>query len=176
MNDSMNELVIGQIEDRLIECGIHRILICLEKLNDEQVLFRPNINSNSINNQILHLDGNVRQWLVSSLTDEQDFRNRDEEFDPENYNTKEELIQMLHDLEKEVRKTFPYLKNIDLSKKKHVQCYHEPILSIIIHVIEHFSYHLGQITYITKMLLDIDTGYYAGMDLTKVNKVNKDHL
>jgi len=165
----MNELLIKQIEFRLIECGIHRILICLEKLNDEQVLFRPNINSNSINNQILHLDGNVRQWLVSSLTGEPDFRNRDEEFDAFYINTKEELIQVLQDLEKEVRKTFPFILKIDLSKKKYVQCYYESVLSIIIHVIEHFSYHLGQITYITKMLLDIDTGYYTDFELTKVN-------
>ena len=169
MNVTMNELIISQIEERLIECGIHRVLACVEKLTDVQLQYRPNVNSNSINNQILHLNGNVRQWLIATLTDKGDTRKRDEEFDSDNKRTKEELIEILNDLEADVRATFPFIRDVDLSEKKDVQCYNETVLSIIIHVIEHFSYHLGQITYITKMLLDIDTGYYADMELNKVN-------
>jgi len=137
----MNNIIIEQIEVRLIECGIHRILLCIEKLTNEQLQFRPNTNSNSINNQILHLNGNVRQWLIASLSNAKDIRKRDEEFDTKNQLAKDELVAILIKLEKD----------------------------IIIHVIEHFSYHLGQITYITKMLLDIDTGYYADLDLNEVN-------
>lgn len=165
----MNELLIGQIEERLIEGGIHRILTCVEKLKSEQLQYRPNANSNSINNQILHLNGNVRQWLISSMSSAEDERKRDEEFDHENQYSKSELINILKALERDVRKVFPNIRQIDLQEKRQVQCYHETCLSIIIHVIEHFSYHVGQITYITKMLLDIDTGYYANLDLNKVN-------
>ncbi len=169
MSTSMNEQLVEQLEVRLIECGIHRILACVEKLSDDQLQYRPNSNSNSINNQILHLNGNVRQWLIASLTDKNDARRRDEEFDVNNKRSKSELISILQELEKDVRSTFPFILKSDLTKKIHVQCYHETAVSIIVHVIEHFSYHLGQVTYITKMLLDIDTGYYAGMELDKVN-------
>lgn len=170
MDTKINELLIDQIEVRLIECGIHRAITCIEKLNQEQLLFRTNINSNSINNQVLHLDGNVRQWLVAGLTNESDYRERDEEFDAFNIHTKEQLILILRDLEIEVRKTFPFIRKADLTKKEYVQCYYETKLSIIIHVIEHFSYHVGQIIYITKMLLDIDTRFYSDINLNKINK------
>ena len=165
----MNEIVIKQIEVRVIECGIHRVLACIDKLTNEQLQYRPNANLNSINNQILHLDGNVRQWLIASLSCENDTRKRDDEFDPNNQISKEELIEILTKLEKDVRALFPLIQNMNLADMKHVQCYYESVLSIIVHVIEHFSYHLGQITYITKMLLDIDTGYYAGLDLNEMN-------
>ncbi len=167
--NTMNELIIDQIEVRLIECGIQRILSCIDKLTNQQLQYRPNSNSNSINNQILHLNGNVRQWLIATLTDENDIRERNAEFDANDTRTKKALIEILEKLEKDVRDVYPFIMNTDLGEIKNVQCYHETVLSIIIHVIEHFSYHLGQITYITKMLLDIDTGYYAGLELNKVN-------
>lgn len=66
----MNSLMIGELEFRLIESGIHRVIRCVERLDDEQLMYRPNKNSNSINNQIIHLDGNVRQWLISTFSDQ----------------------------------------------------------------------------------------------------------
>ena len=169
MNASVNQIMVDQIEKRLILGGIHRIASCVERLNEDQLNFRPNANSNSINNQILHLDGNVRQWLISSVLDVKDERERDAEFDSENKRSKQELLEILNKLEVDVRKTYETILVRDLTEKKEVQCYTESLLSIIVHVIEHFNYHHGQITYITKMLLDIDTGYYAGQDLNKVN-------
>jgi uncharacterized damage-inducible protein DinB len=169
MDTKMNELMVHQIETRLIKEGIHRVLSCVEKLSEEQLQYRPNANSNSINNQILHLNGNVRQWLISTLTDRKDQREREEEFDASNKQSKTALKEILIKLESDIREIYPHIIKSNLTDEKDVQCYRETILSIIIHVIEHFSYHLGQITYITKMLLDIDTGYYAGQELNKVN-------
>ena len=163
----MNALLIRELEFRLIESGIHRIIISLEKLSEEQIHYRPNANSNSINNQILHLDGNVRQWLIATFTNQNDTRERESEFNPKNQKSRIELIDILRKLEADVRLVFPLINEADLEEEKVVQCYFETQFSIVVHVIEHFSYHLGQITYITKMLLDIDTGYYAGDELNK---------
>ena len=163
----MNALLIRELEFRLIESGIYRIIMCLEKLNENQIQYRPNSNSNSINNQILHLDGNVRQWLIATFTNKKDTRERDTEFDSNNQKSRIELIEIMRRLEEDIRSVFPMITEADLSEKKEVQCYVETQFSIIVHVIEHFSYHLGQITYITKMLLDIDTGYYTDVELTK---------
>lgn len=166
---TINDIMVGQVEERLINCGILRVKACVERLSDDQLQWRPNEHSNSINNQILHLDGNVRQWLLATLTASSDQRKRDNEFDYQNQKSKEELLDLLDALERDVRSSFPIIRKLDLAESRHVQCYHETILSILVHVIEHYSYHLGQITYITKMLLDIDTGYYADMELNKVN-------
>lgn len=166
----MNQALIRQIEFRLIEGGIHRILTCLHQLDEEQIQYRPNANSNSINNQVLHLDGNVRQWLIATMSPIRDDRQRENEFDPNNKMSKSELVRILQKLEKDIRTVFPYLESSNLNEEKNVQCYKESVFSIVIHVIEHFSYHVGQITYITKMVLDIDTGYYADSDLNAVNE------
>jgi len=165
----INEIMVGQIQDRLVECGIHRILECVEKLTEDQLYYRPNANSNSINNLVIHLDGNVRQWLIASMSEEKDNRNRPQEFDENNAKSKEELKEILVALEQDIIKIYPLIKKIDLTAIQEVQCYTESNLSIITHVIEHFSYHVGQITYITKMVLDIDTGYYSGKNLEKTN-------
>ena len=44
-----------------------RLQITLEPLSEEQLWWRPNQASNSIGNLLLHLNGNVRQWLVASF-------------------------------------------------------------------------------------------------------------
>jgi uncharacterized damage-inducible protein DinB len=44
--------------------------------------------------------------------------------------------------------------------------------SILIHVIEHFSYHTGQITTLTKWLTKQDTSFYGGIDLNQLNNLN----
>lgn len=165
----INNILVHEIKFRLIESGIHRLLKCLEKLSEQQIHYRPNTNSNSINNQILHLDGNVRQWLISTFSNKPDTRKRDIEFDPNNKKSKSELAGILIKLESDIRAIFPIILKADLTKVKEVQCFKESQLSIIVHVIEHFSYHLGQVTYITKMLLDIDTGYYTGLELNSKN-------
>src|SRR5215471_9718734 len=66
--------LIGQYWPRLREC--------VESLTDEQVWWRPNEASNSIGNLLLHLNGNVRQWLVASFERFDDARNRPAEFNP----------------------------------------------------------------------------------------------
>ena len=59
------------------------------------------------------------------------------------------------------------LGRADLERDWHVQGFQESGVAIVVHVVEHFSYHVGQITLHTKLLLDVDTGYYAGQDLTR---------
>jgi len=53
-----------------------RLQKAVESLTDEQVWWRPNPASNSIGNLILHLNGNVTQWLVDSFNRDEDKRNR----------------------------------------------------------------------------------------------------
>ena len=57
-----------------------RILSCLEQLTPEQIWWRPNEASNSVGNLVLHLAGNVRQWIISGLGGATDQRQRDLEF------------------------------------------------------------------------------------------------
>src|SRR2546421_2683890 len=68
---------------------------CLERLTDEQVWWRPNSESNSIGNLLLHLSGNARQWIVSGLGGETDKRERQAEFDERRIIACDELLALL---------------------------------------------------------------------------------
>src|SRR5207245_11674795 len=65
---------------KLIEQYWPRLRSCVESLSDEQIWWRPNDASNSIGNLVLHLNGNVRQWLVDSFEHRADMRDRPAEF------------------------------------------------------------------------------------------------
>src|SRR5579863_9599955 len=65
---------------KLLEHYWPRLKASVEALTDEQVWWRPNEASNSIGNLVLHLNGNVRQWLLTSFNAAQDDRIRSTEF------------------------------------------------------------------------------------------------
>ena len=78
---AITQALISEVNFRLFEECVPRIKNCLSRLTDEQIWWRPNPRSNSIGNLILHLCGNVRQYIVSGLGGSPDNRNRDYEFE-----------------------------------------------------------------------------------------------
>ena len=156
----VNTLLIHEFRRRVFDESYTRIFKCIDSLNEEQLWYRPNKNSNSIGNLILHLHGNMRQWMLSTFINSKDDRKRSLEFEAESRITKEALKRLLLDLKVEVESTLDIIKEGDLEKEYQVQVYSESGLSIMVHVIEHFSYHTGQIAFITKLLADKDLDFY----------------
>ena len=165
MEDQLLAITRSEIRRRLFVESIPRLKKCLAELSEVEVWQRPNAASNSTGNLILHLCGNVRQYLVSALGKQADNRERQKEFDATGGYTKSELEQALDALQKDVEAVLPNLTVADLVYEYDVQGFREQGLAIVIHVIEHFSYHTGQITWFVKALKDKDLGYYAGLDL-----------
>ena len=150
---------------RLYDESLPRILKCLEQLTEKQVWWRPNESSNSIGNLVLHLCGNVSQWIGSGLGGFPDTRTRQAEFDKREGINREELSQLLSSTMEQIKPVISNLPADELLNKRAVQTFEESGLSILIHVTEHFSYHTGQIAYITKMLTDNPLGFYEGIIL-----------
>jgi len=163
--NSFRDLLIEETRRRLILESMPRIIQCLEMLSPDEIWRRPNANSNSIGNLVLHLCGNVRQWILAGMSGEEDIRKRQEEFDEKGPLPTILLIQKLEKLMTEVNTFLDKISPEDLLKEYPVQTFNENGISILVHVIEHFSYHTGQITYATKALKNQDTGYYSGMKL-----------
>ena len=159
------ELLTQELKRRLLEESIPRIYKCLDYLNEAEIWFSPNTSSNSIGNLILHLEGNVTQWLIATFLNYPDTRNRNLEFKPQQKLSKEILLEKLNRLSDKIILALQQINKEKLVQKYQVQGFEEYGISIIVHVIEHFSYHVGQITFQTKALKNIDTGYYSGMDL-----------
>jgi uncharacterized damage-inducible protein DinB len=113
----------------------------------------------------LHLEGNATQWILSTFGNYPDHRNRDLEFESDIALDKEVLIDKLNRLISSLNKCFDSLSDKQLLDMHKVQCYEETGVSIIIHVIEHFSYHTGQITLLTKLITNRATNYYEYVNL-----------
>ena len=145
-----------------------RLRTCVESLTGEQVWWRPNAASNSIGNLILHLNGNVRQWLVVSFNRSEDDRDRPAEFATDSGLTASELLARLGATMDEAAQVLARLTEADLTAPFEIQGYHVSGLEAVYQVVEHFGLHYGQIAYISKSLSGRDLGFYR--ELTKTGR------
>ncbi len=151
---------------RLLEQGWPRLKACVEPMTIEQVWWRPNPASNSVGNLILHLNGNLTQWLVASFNQERDRRNRPAEFTAEGGLAANELLERLGATVAEAGKVLDRLTTDELLAPYTIQGYHVRGLDAVYRVVEHFALHYGQIAYITKALLARDLGFYRELNKT----------
>ncbi|MGA9062677.1 MAG: DUF1572 family protein [Terracidiphilus sp.] len=156
--ESSRNTLLGQYWPRLKEC--------VAPLTEEQVWWRPNDASNSIGNLLMHLNGNVRQWLVTSFNKDEDKRDRPAEFAAEGGLTASELLERLGATMEQVSEVLARLTPADLLASFEIQGYHVRGLDAVYHVAEHFGMHYGQIVYITKSLSGKDLGFYKELSKT----------
>lgn len=170
MKDDLAKAITTEYHRRIFFESIPRIKSVLDLLDENEVWETENQYMNSIGNLILHLCGNVRQWICAGAGGQVDIRQRQKEFDtaPNSY-TKDALINMLYALKKDTMDVLLKLNDSDLLAAKEVQGFEETNLSIIIHVVEHFSYHTGQIALMAKQRKRVDLGFYKDIDLDKKN-------
>jgi len=136
-----------------------KLLHCLEAMPEDDVWWRPNEQSNSAGNLILHLCGNVKQWIVDSLGGIQFDRDRDSEFSARGPIPREELMADIRRAAAQVEEVLRAFPANTLLEQFSIQGKNTTALYAIYHVVEHFSYHLGQILYIYKMRTGRDLGF-----------------
>ena len=160
------ELFLEQSRKTLFgECW-PRMRKTVEGLSEEQVWWRPNEASNSIGNLLLHLSGNVRQWIVSSFNHRDDHRNRPAEFAEKAGGPANELLARLGATLDEAEAVLSRLTEEDLLAPMDIQGYHTNGLAAVYHVVDHFAMHYGQILYIAKALQGQDLGFYSELNKT----------
>jgi hypothetical protein len=155
---------------KLIEQYWPRLRSSVESLTDEQVWWRPNEVCNSVGNLILHLDGNVRQWLVASFNKSMDARNRPAEFKQRSVIPGSVLLEQLGRTMEEAGQVLARLTETELVTVFEIQGYTVTGLEAVYQVVEHFGLHYGQIVYVTKMLREKDMGFYSELDETGRHK------
>lgn len=166
---STKTMIVNEFERRVFEESYSRIFKCLSLLSEESIWFAPNDQIPPIGNLILHLCGNARQWVLSGIGGFADNRHRDQEFIVQKNIRKSDLIFLLENLKVNLKTTILEMPDSVLEERKIIQGFEETGFSILIHVIEHFSYHTGQITTLTKMITTKQTGYYHGFNLNQLN-------
>jgi len=161
----IENLIKEEFKRRLLEESLMRIHACIDFMEDEHLWYSPNDHVNSVGNMVLHLCGNIRQYIISTFTVQKDERKRSLEFSLNKSHTREELKEMIGSTIREAVEVVNKLDGQLLELEFDVQGFTELGINIIIHVIEHTSYHTGQITTMCKWLEDVDTNYYPGLDL-----------
>lgn len=144
--------IMAQADHVLKEVYLPRIIRCLEELSPEQIWWRPSSDSNSVGNLVLHLAGNVRQWIVSGLGGAPDKRRRDKEFSERGPLPRRDLIRRIRLSVSEASRVLRKLSEEDLERDYSIQKYRATGLEAAFHVAEHFSHHAGPIILLTKML------------------------
>ena len=163
MNETGREF-IARSRYHLDEEFLPKIERCVALLSDEQIWWRPNEESNSIGNLLLHLCGNARQWIVCGLGAASDGRDRDSEFAQREIISRDELLALLRQTIQDVVATLAAFDPERLLERKTIQGLDVTALEAILHVVEHFAMHTGQIILLTKMIANSDLGFYEFTD------------
>jgi uncharacterized damage-inducible protein DinB len=133
-----------------------RLIRCLQMLPEREIWWRPNAASNSAGNLVLHLSGNVRQWIVSGLGDAQDHRDRDREFTERGPIPRRGLIALIRKTVDEACTVLDGLSENSVLRIHSIQGFRVSGMYAVSHVVEHFAYHTGQIIFVTKLKLGKD--------------------
>lgn len=149
---------LRQARFRLREDYLVKIILAMKDLSDDQIRWRPNASSNGIGNLIQHLCGNARQWIVAGVGGAADTRERAAEFDHPMHVDRDRLMALLERTLEDVDVILADLESavIDTASESPLQRICTPqgfahtVLDAIFHVVEHFSYHTGQIVMLAK--------------------------
>lgn len=137
------------------------------QLKDEEMLYKPNQASNSIAVIIKHMHGNMQSRWTNFLTEdgEKNWRKRDDEFEEESF-TKQQLLILWEEGWKTFLTTMESLTDHDLLKTVTIRSQPLSVIDAINRQLAHYSYHVGQIVYIGRMIKD---GRWVNLSIPKKN-------
>lgn len=165
---SAGQLFLRQARFRLRADYQTKLTLALAQVTEKQIWWRPNDASNSIGNLLLHLCGNARQWIVAGVGGAVDVRTRAAEFGAQDVLDKQGLLALLEMTLAEIDGVLDVIEREVTATTadaplQHVivpQGFPQTVLDAIFHVVEHFSYHTGQIIYLTKQVSGQPTQFY----------------
>ena len=150
---------LNELSNQLSE-GLEKISHCVKQLSDEQVWWRPTESQNSIANLILHLEGNVHQWVVSGVGGEPDVRDRPGEFSASKTMEKRELIAKVTET---VQRSIEIVSSQTAStvlEERRIQGFDTTVAGAIIDSVTHFQGHSQEIISLTRQQLEERYSFY----------------
>jgi uncharacterized damage-inducible protein DinB len=157
--DAVTDSVLQYARQKLPEY-LGQIERCLRLLSDEQVWWRPNESTNAVANLVMHLRGNVGQWLVAGVGGQAFQRDRPSEFAARGGPGREALMSQLAATVHEALQVLQRLPPSALAQQCDIQGYRVTVATAIVHVVEHFAFHTGQIIHAAKWLTGADLSLY----------------
>ncbi len=151
-DDAIARSFIDATRHRLAE-SLAQIEHCLEQLPDDDLYRRPSEPLNSVSNIILHLCGNVRQWIISGVGGAPDVRLRSAEFSDRSRVPRETLLADLRATIAEADAVLARIGPETILAVRRIQGFETNVMSAIVDTATHFVGHMQEITYITRMYL-----------------------
>ena len=145
--------IVGTAAAHELESALNRIKHCLGQLNGEQVWWRSQPSLNSIGNLILHLCGNLRQWIVAGVGGAADDRDRPAEFAERGPIPKAELKRRLETAVADARRALVGISAHELLKERRIQGWDVTALTAIFDSVPHFRGHTQEIVHMTRLQL-----------------------
>jgi uncharacterized damage-inducible protein DinB len=147
------ELHFLALADRQIEQNLQKICAVVELMSEDEVWWRPNESCNSVGNLLLHVCGNLSQWILAGVGGELYERRRPEEFTARETVTKAELLARLTDAVARCRSVLATATKDQLIALRQIQGSETDGLGAIYHSVDHMGYHTGQVVFIGKQLV-----------------------
>jgi len=150
--DEIIESAIASLRTRITRVLPQEVRDCLDLLTEEQVWWRPNEQSNSVGNIVLHITGSLNHYLNRNLGGFEYHRNREAEFAERRQIPKSELREIFDSMVSKADKTFDAIDVDKLGDPSPEPKMHKLVIDDLVNIAAHFSNHAGQIVWITKML------------------------
>ena len=154
-NTAYTDVAIGfLVESRKTLLGsLQRIEHCVQQLTDEDVWWRPHQDMNAVGNLLLHLCGNITQWILAGVGGQVDTRQRQQEFDHRDPIPKTELLARIRRVVGDAVALIDQQNASTLLQQRFIQQYQTTILTAVYHAASHMEGHSQEIVYITRMRL-----------------------
>ena len=144
---------VGREANAELAAALLKIKHCTDQLSDNQLWWRPSETMNSIANLLLHLVGNVRQWIVSGVGGVADTRERQQEFDERSQIPKIEVVQRLEDVVAESKTVLSAVTADELLRVRRIQGFDVTGIQAILESVAHFRGHAQEIVHMTRCQL-----------------------
>ena len=144
---------VGAAAAHELDSALERIKHCLGQLSDEQVWQRSQPGLNSIGNLILHLGGNLRQWVVAGLGGAADVRKRPAEFAERGPVPKGKLLRGLEAVVGEAKRVLVGVDARQLAEPRRIQGFDVTGVAAIFDSVPHFRGHTQEIVHMTRLQL-----------------------
>ncbi len=145
--------IVGAAAAHELDSASKRIKHCLDQLNDEQVWRRSQASLNSIGNLILHLCGNLRQWIVAGVGGASDVRNRPAEFAERGPIPTAELVRSPEAVVGEAKRVLTGINARQLTAVRRIQSFDLTRVVAIFDSVLHFRGHTQEIVHMTRLRL-----------------------
>lgn len=158
-SQTITDTFIAEARSRL-DHSIVTIKHCVAQLDDDQVWWRPGEAMNSIANLVLHLAGNMRQWLVSGVGGQPDVRQRAKEFSARGPMPRADLLRRLDGVVKEADQVMAGLSPSDLVQDRRIQGFDTKVLAAVFGALTHLQGHTQEIIQLTRQQLGSQYSYH----------------